>query len=103
MTQPAQLTMHMFDGASHVWPAGQVVVPASQRSVLSLHVSTPLQNTPSLQLRVVPVQTAEALQVSTAVQKLRSLHEPPVLVLQTVGVAVRQIWHWLVGLIVFAA
>ena len=103
MTQPAQVMMHVSVGVLQVWPAGHVVVPASQRSVLSLHVSTPVQKTPSLQLRVVPVQTADELHVSMAVQNSPSLHDPPVFVVHTVGVAVRQIWHWLVGLIVFAA
>jgi hypothetical protein len=72
--------------------------------VLSLHVSVPVQATPSLQLRAVPVQTAAALHVSMAVQKRPSSQEAPVFGLNAVAErAGSQTWHGLLGLVVLGA
>ena len=69
ITQPLQVIAHMPLPTSQVWPAGQVGVPVSQRSADSLHVSVPLQATPSAHERgVPPVHAAAAVQVSPTVQ-----------------------------------
>lgn len=76
----------------------QVVTPAVQRPIASLHVSTPLHITPSEQLRgAAPVHAALALHVSPSVQKSPSSHAMPVRADHAFGVAARQTWHWFVG------
>ena len=66
---PTQVSTHELVATLQTWPPVQVVVPASQRSVASLHVSVPLQLTASAQPRALPApQTAAAEHVSPVVQ-----------------------------------
>jgi hypothetical protein len=104
MVQPLQVMVHAFVAVSQTSPARQVLLPASQRSAASLHVSVPLQVTASAHTRVVPTHTAEALQASIAVQNRPSSQLAPVFALQpVVDVAGAQIWHWFAGFRVEAA
>lgn len=90
---------------SQIWPAPHVVVPRAQRVFVSSQVSTPLQATPSEQLRAIaPTHVALAVHASSAVQKSPSLHAAPVFGDQALAdVAGRQIWHTFVGLVVIGA
>ncbi|MCZ7685389.1 MAG: hypothetical protein M5U28_44080 [Sandaracinaceae bacterium] len=101
MTQPLHVVRHASAAGSHSSPAPQVGVPASQRSALSLQASTPLQATPSEQLRAVPAQVAAVVQASLTVQKRPSSQVAPVAGVHAVAdVAGAQIWHRLAGLAV---
>jgi hypothetical protein len=50
-------------------PLAHVVVPATQRAIVTSHVSSPLHATPSEQLRAAPTQIALAVQASPTEQK----------------------------------
>src|SRR5688500_14463441 len=71
--------------------------PATHSSVDSAQVSTPLQATPSEQLRAVPAQVP-ALQTSPVVQNWASSQLAPLLSVNAVfeeeGL---QLWHWFSG------
>ena len=91
---------------SQSWPEVQVVVPASQRSAVSLHVSVPLQLIASAQVRAGPdSQAPSEEQASLTVQYCVSSHGVPAVafVHVVVDVPTRQVWHWLSGLMVSGA
>jgi len=100
MMQPLQVITQALLAVSQICPAGQVGLPASQRSVVSLQLSVPSQVTPSSQLRAAPVpHTASAEQVSPVVQYWPSSQTAPVRAVHApLELAVLQIWQGLTGL-----
>jgi hypothetical protein len=104
ITHPLHVVRHAFAAVSQTWPARHVVVPGSHWSVVSLHVSVPLQLTASAQFRDAPLHTAAAEQRSPTVQKRPSSQVVPVAgdhaLVDVAGVQTR---HWFAGLRVAAA
>lgn len=99
-----QLGMHVSVPVLHTRPPVHVVVPATQRSIASSQVSTPLQAMPSEQLRAAPEHMAPAEHVSLVVQKRPSSQGSPVRgVHADVDIAVLHVWHWFPGFVVDAA
>ncbi len=96
-TQPAHVVTHISVVVLQTSVPPQVVVPATQVSPDSLHVSVPVHATPSEQFRAVP-EHARAEQRSPSVQKRPSSQVAPSFALHTVGVAVRQTSHGFMGL-----
>ncbi len=76
MTQPEQLVTQVSEETSQICPSWHVSSPGWQRSLPSSQLSTPVQATPSSQLRGVPLHVPPE-QMSLTVQNRSSSQSAP--------------------------
>jgi hypothetical protein len=94
MTQPLHVVRHMSEAVSQTSPMAQVVDPPTQRSVVSLQVSAPLQATESSQNELAAPAHMPPEQTSVRVQNSPSSQVAPSFAVQaTREAAALQISH----------